>query len=200
MGAWGCGWEKPMNASPLHLGSQGGSCSHLPPAWCSWEDKLTVKMPPLKMLCLGSSHQQLCLAGLSLPLLPSASAFLTYSTDLYGKDKPNNATENSHNSLCYCSSSADRWLCQGCPASSPVWPDSINCSFKKWLKILTQAQLEGCEALQKSLQPAGPVVSKKLVFLTLGDTFHMCFQGLLVTKPEWARNRNIWAPVFENIL
>lgn len=112
VGVWGCGWEIPLITSPLHVGSQRGSCSHFPPVQCCWDDDLTVKM--LKMLCLGCSHQQLCLAGLSLPLLSSASAFLTYSMELYGKDKSNNTTENSHNSV--CSSSAD-WLCRGCPAS-----------------------------------------------------------------------------------
>lgn len=83
---------------------------------------------------------------------------------------------------------------------SPVWPESIHLSFKKRSKILTQAQLDVCKALQKSLQPADPAVSKEFIILTLGDTFHMCFQGLRVTKLDWARNTNIWGPFFKNIL
>lgn len=81
-------------------------CGLFTPSFClvQLRGQAHLKMPPLKMLCLGCSHQRLSLAGLSLPLLSSASAFLTYSTELYEKDKPNNATENSHNSACSCSS------------------------------------------------------------------------------------------------
>lgn len=132
---------------------------------------------------LGHPHHPLCLAGLSLPLFSPASAFLICSTKFCGKDKPNNTTENSHSSMHRQSIQFDQ-----SPLFVPLQNDR---EF--------QPKLRSCEALQKSLQPSGPVVSKEPVCLTLGDKSQV-FSRITSLKDSVSNKYNIGVPVFGNIL
>lgn len=119
-------------------------------------------------LCLGIL-QGLHLAELCLSLPCSAPAFPTYSTELCGNDKPNNTTK-------MCAIACPLWT-TGCAraalgADSPDWPQFINCSFKKWLKI----PAEGLRNTPENGSTSWPCGQQGVCFL------HVCFQGLLVTS------------------
>lgn len=57
-------------------------------------------------------------------------------------------------------------------ADSPDWPQFINCSFKKWLKI----PAEGLRNTPENGSTSWPCGQQGVCFL------HVCFQGLLVTS------------------